>query len=1184
MNYHGWLLSISLVLLWLFCHSGSGIGSDGTDGRAIVNGSGSESPLMEKVTTAAISVSAATTGSSTNTSVSPEAITSSSGTTTSASSSVIERSTVESVGKVYSEDKSTRAFHTRATTELKNDNETVTQAVQSTPPSTTDPSTFPSTSLTASLSIHHSDFATSTKPQQQQQHQHLQQRSKLWAPHSTVADFLKGMDDDAGSNSTENHHISSGNTESSSSSASNSHKTNTNLPNEKLVQQTRSIRSIRLIANNSTSTISIPPLSSQQARDAGRSSRRGNGNTNSNLDGVYHVNNNKFPVISSIRHYRSRKSFSRTHKSTNPNSNLENAGGGRSDIMTSDSGNNLNHEMFTTKSGTYMRTTPTSPIHEKGTKKGKTVKTSLSTNNLSFSQEDDDDKDGETEGEEMKDVHEMPQGDEPPNRVKEAQEQDGATHEGGYYYGRVATRKIFGAKADGNFRSGSSSSPSDISREHYGKVIDKPMLSESQEEQSITSDEEARSGYSSRDDTSAGPHYENPYIITKDAAIITTGGELPYSKKEPAKSTTTTTGKSGSHRFYSEEDKNATILHRINKTFLSRSKLQPQYGSNNDKHVGSSNAKNENGRTISGSSDLLGNRFPDTDQDSIPRFNENNQEQNERENQNPSGRNGKGTSIRLPNDSFRGSTNNSPQSFGTSTTGINISRNHWNPSTSPSFFGTSSLGKDKPKDSVNDSDYAIAESGKSHSLLAFPSPNEKVADVSPQRKQQRNRNGEFNQRQQQKERRKLEGARRPATTDGLHQDHSGSGSLPEGNDFRKDPEYTPNNHRIAEGKRDHLDNQANMDFNRNTDSQTWSSRQSQMRDQVLANDPSSNRHREHENPVGGSSSGDSRPNWRKELNEQGERRTSERKSKSRNSEVNNRQSSDEVNDGDNQVVQEYFPRVESIAGSHSEESSNDNSYNEYRPPEDSWTDIRPRYNSYELPDDVDSASSLSGTELSSSSQRNKPDIDIVTRFLNIVESQHLLGENCSAGTDFNLGEGVVDRYAQERFRLEAEFAVNRANMLTRMWKYVNLTVLENEYLLHAMVMSMVEFDDDIFAAGNCYDQFQYKNYTLFCPFAYRYDWGTVLVKDLSLEYHYLGNNSEWFFIARKNAEKIIQAYDQFNRGEETTRQNMSMELRNNICVSILAEQREHILKRADKAWPENIGALRGKSGGTYIDR
>ncbi|PSN49457.1 hypothetical protein C0J52_06581 [Blattella germanica] len=158
-------------------------------------------------------------------------------------------------------------------------------------------------------------------------------------------------------------------------------------------------------------------------------------------------------------------------------------------------------------------------------------------------------------------------------------------------------------------------------------------------------------------------------------------------------------------------------------------------------------------------------------------------------------------------------------------------------------------------------------------------------------------------------------------------------------------------------------------------------------------------------------------------------------------------------------------------------------------------------------------------------------VDIVTRFLTIVESQHLLGENCTAGTDLNLGEGVVDRYAQERFRVEADVAVNRANMLTRLWKYADSEVMNSEYLLHASVFSMVEFDEDIFAAGNCYDQYQYKDYWLFCPYAYRLPEGPILVKDLAVEYKYLSNTSEWFYIARKHAENVIRNYSQFSRGE-----------------------------------------------------
>uniref|UniRef100_A0A182T3Q9 Uncharacterized protein n=1 Tax=Anopheles maculatus TaxID=74869 RepID=A0A182T3Q9_9DIPT len=74
------------------------------------------------------------------------------------------------------------------------------------------------------------------------------------------------------------------------------------------------------------------------------------------------------------------------------------------------------------------------------------------------------------------------------------------------------------------------------------------------------------------------------------------------------------------------------------------------------------------------------------------------------------------------------------------------------------------------------------------------------------------------------------------------------------------------------------------------------------------------------------------------------------------------------------------------------------------------------------------------SELDETSRNNRRNLmkgrDVVTQFLQIVESQHLLGANCTAGTALNLGEGVVDRYAQDRFRVEAEIAVNRANMLT----------------------------------------------------------------------------------------------------------------------------------------------------------
>ena len=174
---------------------------------------------------------------------------------------------------------------------------------------------------------------------------------------------------------------------------------------------------------------------------------------------------------------------------------------------------------------------------------------------------------------------------------------------------------------------------------------------------------------------------------------------------------------------------------------------------------------------------------------------------------------------------------------------------------------------------------------------------------------------------------------------------------------------------------------------------------------------------------------------------------------------------------------------------------------------------------------------LEGDQDTWGDDKEEASVDVVTKFLRIVESQHLLGENCTKGTDFHLGEGVVDRYAQERFRLEGEIAVNRANLYTRLWKYSPLQVLASEYLLHAEVLTMVELDEDIFAAGNCYDKFEYQDYLLYCPFAYRLPEGNILVKDLAVEYKYLSNTSEWFFIARKNAERAINNYTHLTRGK-----------------------------------------------------
>lgn len=79
---------------------------------------------------------------------------------------------------------------------------------------------------------------------------------------------------------------------------------------------------------------------------------------------------------------------------------------------------------------------------------------------------------------------------------------------------------------------------------------------------------------------------------------------------------------------------------------------------------------------------------------------------------------------------------------------------------------------------------------------------------------------------------------------------------------------------------------------------------------------------------------------------------------------------------------------------------------------------------------------------------------------------------------------------------------------------------------------MLEFDDNIFAAGNCFDLDQYPQIKgLHCPFAHRFPQSNVTsTKDLASEYNYLSNTSDWFFLARQNAEHVIAENKQYKHG------------------------------------------------------
>ena len=155
--------------------------------------------------------------------------------------------------------------------------------------------------------------------------------------------------------------------------------------------------------------------------------------------------------------------------------------------------------------------------------------------------------------------------------------------------------------------------------------------------------------------------------------------------------------------------------------------------------------------------------------------------------------------------------------------------------------------------------------------------------------------------------------------------------------------------------------------------------------------------------------------------------------------------------------------------------------------------------------------------------------DVVDTFLSIVEQYERNKDNCTPGTEFNLGEGVVAQYGVLRYKAQAMVAVNRANFLTRIWKISQQELLDSEPFFYAAVREMVDGDPQLFGAGNCYDYMEYKDYTLWCPYAYRMPNASeeIMVKDLSTEYKYLKNSSEWFYQARLKAKrKLLEDYNE----------------------------------------------------------
>ena len=77
--------------------------------------------------------------------------------------------------------------------------------------------------------------------------------------------------------------------------------------------------------------------------------------------------------------------------------------------------------------------------------------------------------------------------------------------------------------------------------------------------------------------------------------------------------------------------------------------------------------------------------------------------------------------------------------------------------------------------------------------------------------------------------------------------------------------------------------------------------------------------------------------------------------------------------------------------------------------------------------------------------------DVVDKFLSIVDQYEQNKDNCTPGVEFNLGDGVVAQYGVKRFKNQALAAVNRANLLTRLWKGAPRSLLKSEFFFYTQV-------------------------------------------------------------------------------------------------------------------------------------
>lgn len=134
--------------------------------------------------------------------------------------------------------------------------------------------------------------------------------------------------------------------------------------------------------------------------------------------------------------------------------------------------------------------------------------------------------------------------------------------------------------------------------------------------------------------------------------------------------------------------------------------------------------------------------------------------------------------------------------------------------------------------------------------------------------------------------------------------------------------------------------------------------------------------------------------------------------------------------------------------------------------------------------------------------------DSVTEALEYVQAVAAQEGNCSFGPTLDLD------YDKERWATEATVAVRAANLLTllsRTGSHIRGQRDEDVDLLHSIVIGNVDNNPTVFGSGIGFDSLIYRDYEIFCPYAFRTRDGFTEVKDISTSYNYQINKAVWFY-------------------------------------------------------------------------